>query len=363
MKKFLISEEEKSRILGLHKEKGYNSLLSEQTPQPTTGGNVVKPSEKIAYIEIAGSASATPIKSSKVLADLGIPGVTEQNFNNTFFYTDRNGLFTATSTKSMKPFSMTTKRTTESPDNVYAKYKDGSEVTLEGNGTQEYPTQGLTYIGGAGNGLLALARALKSGTGKFPTKIKITLAGAMEGSSYRYDSAKVNDTTPEFNLLIAHFIKPYVDPTKVSSTYFYRDVVKGNPGNDTISVGLDRMLASFVPSPFRENKTKYGLDMDAAGFEELINTKVDVSQVDATWNSIQDKIIAKYKENLTKFLTEKFPQQKDNYLSKFNPTRSSYSASQEIKAVSHNFLPGGSSPAPKPEERERKVQFKTGQAK
>lgn len=358
-----MSEEEKSRILGLHKEKGYNSLVSEQMPVPAQQAKTNAPDQtKIAYKEITGSATAVPIVSSKVLTDLGIPGVTQENFNTTFFYTDRNGLFTAMSKKSMTPFSMTTKRTTESPDNVYARYKDGSEITLEGEGTQEYPTQGLTYIGGAGNGLLALARAIKSGTGSFPTKIKITLAGTMEGSSYSYDSTKVNDTTPEFNLLIAHFIKQYVDPTKVSSTYFYRDVIKGNPKNETISNALNRMMGSFVPAPFAENKTKYGLDMDVAGFETLINTKVDISQIDSTWNSIQDKIIAKYKENLTKFLTAKFPQQKDTYLAKFKPTKSSNTPTEEIKAVSVNYTPGGSSPSPNPQEKEKKVQYQSGKA-
>ena len=42
MKKFLISEEEKQRILGMHVEKGYTSIVNEQGVQPTPPAPVNK---------------------------------------------------------------------------------------------------------------------------------------------------------------------------------------------------------------------------------------------------------------------------------------------------------------------------------
>ena len=179
MKKlFDINEDEKNRILEMHIDATKRNYLSEQTPQPKVGV-VNQPSGNIGFTEVAGSASIVPVKSASVLTNLGIPA-TPENFNNTFFYTDKNGLINASAAKNLGTFTMTNPRTTKSPDNVVAVYNDGSEVRLEGSGTKEFLTKGLKYIGGAGNGLLALARALVSGTGKFPGKIKITLAGGME---------------------------------------------------------------------------------------------------------------------------------------------------------------------------------------
>ena len=363
MKKlFDINEDEKNRILEMHVDATKRHYLNEQIPQPKVGV-VNKPSETITFSEIRGSASMVPIKSASVLTNLGIPA-TPENFNNTFFYTDRNGLVGASSTKNLGTFTMTSPRTTKSPDNVVAKYKDGSEIKIEAQGTQEFLTKDLQYIGGAGNGLLALARAFTSGNGKLPSKITITLAGGMEGSSYRYDSAKVNNTESIFNQLLAHFIKPLVDPTKVSATYPFKDIVTGNQKqNENIQSILLRLLGTFVPKPFFENVQKYDLNMTPEVFEQLINASAELSNLDTKWNEIQNQIVAKYKENLEKFLTQKFPQNKDAYLAKFNPKKSQSTAKQELSDVSGTYGPGTSSPIPSPKEKEQSKQFRIGQAK
>lgn len=364
MKKlFDINEDEKKRILEMHVSATKNFYLNEQAaPTPRTPGIVNQPSGTIGFTEVAGSASRVPIVSASVLTNIGVPA-TPDNFNNTFFYTDRKGLIAASVAKNLGTFSMTTPRITKSSDNVYAKYEDGGEIKLEGSGTQEFLTKGLKFIGGAGNGLLALARALVSGNGKLPGKIKITLSGGMEGSSYRYDSAKVNDTRAAFNGLLAHFVKPFVDPKKISSTYPYKDIVTSNPNSERIQNLLDRLLVKFVPKPFIENKEKYGLDMTHDNFVQLINASAELSELDTKWNEIQSKIVAKYKENLDKFLTVKFPQNKDTYLSVFGPKTSKNSAKEELNSISSMYGPGTPIPRKSPTETQKSQEFKTGRAK
>lgn len=365
---FETSQEEKNRILEMHESATKRYYLSEQTPQPKAQGVVNQPSGTIGFTEVAGSASIVPIKSASVLTNIGVPA-TPENFNNTFFYTDKNGLKNASAAKNLGTFTMTSPRTTKSPDNVVAKYDDGSEIKLEGSGTKEFLTKGLSYIGGAGNGLLALARALVSGTGKLPGKISITLAGGMTGSSYKYNSAKVNDTTSLFNVLLAHFIKPLVDPSKVSSSYIHRDIVLGLPNAMSIQNSINALLGKFLPIA-QGQKTmdvakEYGLDMTPDVFANLINTSASTAgeNIDTKWTEIQNQIIAKYKENLDKFLTQKFPENKDSYLSLFNPKGAQDTPTQELKDISNKTLSGYAVPQQKPIEKQQNKQFKIGQAK
>lgn len=365
MKKlFDINEDEKKRILEMHVSATKNFYLNEQSaPTPRTPGVVNQPSGTIGYTEVAGSASRVPIVSASVLTNIGVPA-TPDNFNNSFFYTDRKGLAAAFGAKNLGTFSMTTPRITKSSDNVFAKYEDGGEIKLEGSGTQEFLTKGLKFIGGAGNGLLALARALVSSNGKLPNKIKITLSGGMEGSSYRYNSALVNDTSALFNALLAHFIKPLVDPKKISSTYPFRSILKGQPepGRDIKSM-IGAFLNKFLPKPFLENKQEYGLDMSVDYFENLINASAELSQLDTKWTDIQTQIIAKYRENLEKFLSVKFPNEKDRFLSVFNPEDSSKTATMELRSVSNEFGSGTSLTQQSPTEKQKSQEFKTGMAK
>ena len=366
MKKlFDINEDEKNRILEMHIDATKRNYLSEQTPQPKVGV-VNQPSGNIGFTEVAGSASIVPVKSASVLTNLGIPA-TPENFNNTFFYTDKNGLINASAAKNLSTFTMTNPRTTKSPDNVVAVYNDGSEVRLEGSGTKEFLTKGLKYIGGAGNGLLALARALVSGTGKLPGKIKITLAGGMEGSSYKYNSANVNNTQSLFNNLLAHYIKPFVDPNKVSSTYIFRDVVLGLPNAMSITNSINALFGKFLPRKEGQKTMdvakEYGLDMTPEVFEQQITSSTDLANLDTKWVQIQNGIIAKYKENLEKFLSQKFPENKDAFLSKFNPVGAQEKPTEELKDISNTSLTGYSIPQQSPVEKQQNKQFKIGQGK
>ena len=266
----------------------------------------------------------------------------------------------------MKTFTGTTPRTTNSPDNVFAKYVDGSRISLEGEGTKEFPTKGLQALGGAGNGLLALSRAISTSTGKLPSMIKITLSGERTGTAYTYNSSQINDTDGNFNVLLAYFIKPLVDPRKVNPTYPYKDIVLGQPNRQgTITVNINSLLGKFLPvasgKKVMEVASEYGLDMDAKTFEQQILESADISNLDAKWNQIQSAIVYKYKENLDKFLTVKFPNTKDQKLNSFRPKTSSSSATEELSEVSRNYSPGGLIPTTTPSEKQKQQTFKSGQ--
>ena len=362
MKKlFDINEDEKNRILEMHVSATKNLYLKEQL-QPKQPKNV--PAPDIKYSEVEASTTPEKIVNATPLANQGVPA-TPQNFRN-FFWASVDGLRMSFASKKMNEFKNVESRTTNELDNIVAQYKDGSFVKLVGSGSQSFPTKNLVRLGGAGNGLLSLSRAIRSGTGVLPSVIKIEMgASTRVGESYNYDSGKINQTNSTFNVLLAYFIKPLVDPQKVSLTYPERNIVLGQPNNfGTITNNINGLLSKFLPKiqgkKVMEVAAEYGLDMDAKTFESQILTSADMSNVDTKWNQIQSEIVAKYKENLDKFLTVKFPDTKVQKLGTFRPETSSNSATQEIKKTSANYGPGMAVPRINPQERKTQQNFELG---
>ena len=358
---FELSEEEKNRILEMHVSATKNLYLKEQL-LPTQPKNV--PAPDIKYTEVDVSTDPMQISNPKVFSEKGLP-VTPQNFRE-FFWVYADGLKTSFKNKNLAEFKNMDKRTTKELDNVVAQYKDGSFVILVGSGSQTFLKDNLVRIGGAGNGLLALWRALQKGPGYTPNVIKLTLAAPERvGESYSYNSSQINKTNGRFNVLLAYFIKPLVDPQKVSSTYPERNIVLGQPNNSgTITDNIDGLLGKFLPKiqgkTVMEVAAEYGLDMDAKTFEQQILASADMSNVDAKWNQIQSAIVTKYKENLDKFLTDKFPDTKVQKLGAFRPETSSNEATQQIKKVSSNYGPGTDVPKINPQEKKTQTKFEVG---
>ena len=84
----------------------------------------------------------------------------------------------------------------------------------------------------------------------------------------------------------------------------------------SIQNSINALLGKFLPIA-QGQKTmdvakEYGLDMTPDVFANLINTSASTAgeNIDTKWTEIQNQIIAKYKENLDKFLTQKFPENK-----------------------------------------------------
>jgi hypothetical protein len=358
---FELSEEEKNRILEMHVSATKNLYLKEQL-QPTQPKNV--PAPDIKYSEVEASTTPEKIVSSQVLSQKGIPA-TPQNFRN-FFWASKDGLRVSFINKDMGEFKNVDARTTKELDNIVAQYKDGSFIKLVGSGSQLFPIKNMVRLGGAGNGLLALSRAIRSGSGVLPSVIKITMGSSERvGESYNYDSGKINQTNSTFNVLLAYFIKPLVDPQKVSPTYPLKEIVLGQPNkNGTITGNINGLLSKFLPKiegkKVMEVATEYGLDMTPEVFEQQILASGDMSNVDTKWNQIQRDIVTKYKENLDKFLTAKFPDTKVQKLGAFRPETSSNGATQEIKKVNANYGPGMAVPKINPQERKTQQNFKLG---
>ena len=348
-KLFNISEEEKNRILEMHVNATKNLYLNEQLT-PTTPKT--QQQQNIRYTEVEASATPEKINSHKVLAAKGVPA-TPQNFKDTFFWTDRNGLALAFANKDLKSFNNTTQRTTKSLDNIYAKYKDGTMVGFEGSGTKEFPTKGLTYIGGSGNGLLALWRALQNGTGVLPNLIKITLSGEKrESQGYQYSTEQVNDTNSNFNGILPWFLKPYIKPQdlpKVNPTYVGKDIILGIPNDKlpSVSNNINSLLGNFLPrqagKKILDIAAEYGLSMDIPELDGLfkkVNPQMTIQELSDTWNQVQNLIKSKYREELNKFLVIKFGEEQASiYMSKFSPKNGS-TVEEEIKRIFGGNLPG-----------------------
>ena len=143
------------------------------------------------------------------------------------------------------------------------------------------------------------------------------------------------------------------------------NIVLGQPNNfGTITNNINGLLSKFLPKiqgkKVMEVAAEYGLDMDAKTFEQQILASADMSNVDAKWNQIQSAIVTKYKENLDKFLTDKFPDTKVQKLGAFRPETSSNEATQQIKKVSSNYGPGTDVPKINPQEKKTQTKFEVG---
>lgn len=372
MKKFLISEEEKSRILGLHKEKGYNSTIVEQGPPTQKPANTQKPQTKISQNEIAASTDPTPIVSEKPLVDAGIPNVNKTNFKSFFGANGYENIKNSILGKSMSYFNSIQPRTTKFEDNVFAVYEDGTKKMLDGPGTIVLPTQGLTKLGGAGNGILALSRAILNNPNKgLPQKITITLGGNREASSYGYNSDIVNNTKTEFNTLVAWYIKPYVQQKglKFDASYIHRDIYSDKqtttPSIESLILGI--IASSYIPKPIRENAPKYNVNLDVTDLVNLVKTTANGNMDDNTlnqkWTEIETKIKDRLKTELTNFITVKEPDKLNTYISKLNPSGADRTPSEEVKDLTTKRIPGYSIPTGSPQEKQSQTTFKSGQVK
>jgi hypothetical protein len=153
----------------------------------------------------------------------------------------------------------------------------------------------------------------------------------------------------------------------VSSTYIFRDVVLGLPNAMSITNSINALFGKFLPRKEGQKTMdvakEYGLDMTPEVFEQQITSSTDLANLDTKWVQIQNGIIAKYKENLEKFLSQKFPENKDAFLSKFNPVGAQEKPTEELKDISNTSLTGYSIPQQSPVEKQQNKQFKIGQGK
>jgi hypothetical protein len=90
----------------------------------------------------------------------------------------------------------------------------------------------------------------------------------------------------------------------------------------SITNSINALFGKFLPRKEGQKTMdvakEYGLDMTPEVFEQQITSSTDLANLDTKWVQIQNGIIAKYKENLEKFLSQKFPENKDAFLSIIN---------------------------------------------
>lgn len=200
---------------------------------------MLKEADGIVYNEIKGTTSSEPIKNLKVITDTGI-NASNQNFKGSWGVKDDIGnnmpiITTFSVNKNLSSFTLVSDR--PQYENylqiTVSRYKKtpsqsgrGFSYQLDQNSTpqvnsivsqpkkpisKEFATRyqdpedpqnyewRISGVVGAGNGLLALSRAIREGKG-FPDKITISFNQSERTSGgYKYDSAVIGNITPNLN--------------------------------------------------------------------------------------------------------------------------------------------------------------------
>jgi hypothetical protein len=312
---------------------------------------VVAPST---YQEVLGSTSATNIASSKVISELGVPGVTEENFKGQFTVATPSGsknivgsLFTMGKSKTLSEFIPSGPAIAD--NSFIVKYSDNKVDQILNEGNIKFPQDpytklNLTEISASGNGLLALRRALneikprevknKDGvtiTSYLADRYGIGFKQDRKSSGLVLDPGPINDLVPTFNTLQELF--PYLAVTRESANY-----VTGAPGlkrtlgatrNDYDSQIqyartnlapnlLNNEVTNFIPADrgIREEALiKEGLEpFDFSKIKEVIeNIKPKVPHTKDLWYNFRSEIA--YSEKAWEIVRDSFvPQYVDRVL-------------------------------------------------
>lgn len=365
---FVISEEEKNRILEMHKEATKKHYLGEQQQIPTKPNTLPR---SLSLVKIQGETNPDPVIAPSPLVKAGVPA-NQKTYKN-IFYTNKSGLEASLNSKNMVEFKNQIPqdvKSNEAKDYFFITYDNGSKEELFGGkdvASKVFSTQGLKEIGGSGNGLLALSRAITNTTMKTLQSIgsiEITFSGKRGAEETKYKSEVVNNTQGTFNNLLAFFMKPYVDVSKVDSTNPFLPILNGTSNWTLESVLKVDFLGRIVPKPKEENIQKYKLDMNAPNFKQKFEQKYNENQLDVVWDNLKQEIINQYKFNVEKYLTAAFSkEQATRELSKFNPSSYTEKPSEFLKGLGIKYSPGSSTPAGSPQIRTNQRTFQQGETK
>jgi hypothetical protein len=265
---------------------------------------MLKEGNGVTYNEIKGTTSSEPVKNVKVITDTGI-NATNQDFKGSWGVKDDTGnglsIVTTFRNKSLSTFTLnnarppyenyleiTVSRYKKTPakggnGNYYQLDQSSSPVVTsivskeknpvtkvfatryqDPDDAQNYEWR-ISGIVGAGNGLLALSRAIKEGKG-FPDKITISFNSAERTSGgYKYDSTILGNITTSLNAI-----------TQIAAASLFNKTNVGDLGltnkdsNQTQFLGKsDDVLSKTILSFLYSNDKKF---IPAEDIERVKNT-------------------------------------------------------------------------------------------
>ena len=312
----------------------------------------------VSYKEVRGTTSATRIASPDVISQLGVSGVTSENYKNLFTSTagdDRNSsmyviLGDISKAQSLSPFQPSGK--SPATDSFTVNYKDGKTDQILNSGELSFPQDdyisNISSISASGNGLLALYRAIERGGTSKADKYTIGFKQNRESSVSQFNTDQINDLAGTFNAIrnvllyetvyddpnalpnrktMAHFIpKDFIDQTGAEnviknylnatySNYVPPSIAKGAvEANENIYpfLGLEPYDFSFLPE-ILDNITPFTFSSLNNYNDPAVESKYAAEKVAP--KAIREAFEPQYKERVFKFLRTQFDN--DNTLLNF----------------------------------------------
>lgn len=381
--------------------------------------------EDIRYNEIEGSTSSEPIRSVKVITDTGI-NASDENFKGSWGIKDdsigNTAIYNLFRSKNLSTFTLVSPKPQyenylQITLNRYKKTPSGSGrgyylqldketppqtnlIVSQGNKSQmkEFKTRyqdpqdpqnydwRVSGIVGAGNGLLALSRAIREGGG-YPDKITIGFNQSERTSGgYVYDSASIGNITPTLNSVAQlastslfnavnnngrmglinndSVQKRYVnksndDLANTLTAFLYANDKKFVPAEDIEK--LKSKLTPYNVEPFKAILNKLKSDQMVRSFSTVLQNKGGndkatesslLKKLDELYGDINEELrneyITQYKNRIKSFLITKYsPEQANNMVEQidFPPVKTTIQSwyMNALKGVSYG--PGSSQPA------------------
>jgi len=218
----------------------------------------------VSYKEVKGTTSETRIASPDVISQLGVSGVTSENYKNLFTATagdDRNSsmyviLGDISKAQSLSPFQPSGK--SPATDSFTVNYKDGKTDQILNSGELSLPQDdyisNISSISASGNGLLALYRAIERGGTSKADKYTIGFKQNRESSVSQFNTDQINDLAGTFNtirnvlLYETVYDDPNALPNRETMTHFIpKDFIDQTGAEDVIKWFLNSTYRNYVP--------------------------------------------------------------------------------------------------------------------
>lgn len=227
----------------------------------------------VSYKEVKGTTSATKIASPDVISQLGVSGVTSENYKNLFTATagdDRNSsmyviLNNISKAQSLSPFQPSGK--SPATDSFTVNYKDGKTDQILNSGELSFPQDNsifnISSLSASGNGLLALYRAVERGGTAKADKYTIGFKQNRESSVSRFNTDQINNLAGTFNTIrnILLYETVYDDPNalpnrKTMAHFIPKDTVDLVGAESAIKGYLNNTYRNYVPPSIAKGASK-----------------------------------------------------------------------------------------------------------
>jgi hypothetical protein len=379
----------------------------------------LKEADGIVYNEIKGTTSSEPVKNVKVITDTGI-NATNQDFKGSWGVKDDTGngsaIVTTFRNKSLSTFTLNNARppyenyleiTVSKYKKTPAKGGNGNYYQLDQNATplvtsiiskeknpitkvfatryqdpddaQNYEWR-ISSIVGAGNGLLALSRAIKEGKG-FPDKITIGFNQSERTSGgYKYDSAVIGNITPNLNAVTSIAAVSLFNKTNTGDLgLINKDSIKTRfigKSDDVLSKEILYHLYSndkkFIPAEdierVKNTLTPYNAEPFKAILDKLTSNKTIQNfswkiqndpgsnpnlkkELDSLYGGLNEELrneyVRQYKLRIKSFLSTKYsPEQAENMVEQinFSPIGSTIQSEYLAALKGTTYTPGSTPP-------------------